>query len=206
MKKFILFLTLFCINPVLSQHGHTTILGADYGTRNRLSDTNSFKYGIIGSNQDATGSPVGLVSAIIRRVPSARKVSDRFGNASVSLRGRNSVQAAGDEVLWDIDGVTYITPPMLSVNDVVYVEIVKGLSANNRYQIWIPKGCAHGFLVLTKKAELQYKTTDYYKPEFERTIMWNDKTLNIKWPLNKFKPILSLKDSKGMDFKSSKYF
>jgi len=133
IKIFFLFLTLLCINPVLSQHGHTTILGADYGTRNRLSDKNSFKYGIIGSNQDATGSPVGLVSAIIRRVPSARKVSDRFGNASVSLRGRNSVQAAGDEVLWDIDGVTYITPPMLSVNDVVYVEIVKGLAANNKY-------------------------------------------------------------------------
>ena len=133
MKYFLMLLTVFFINPVLSQHGHTTILGADYGTRNRLSDKNSFKYGIIGSNQDATGSPVGLVSAIIRRVPSARKVSDRFGNASVSLRGRNSVQTAGDEVLWDIDGVTYITPPMLSINDVVYVEVVKGLAANNKY-------------------------------------------------------------------------
>ena len=133
MKKFFILLTILFINPVLSQHGHTSILGADYGTRNRLSDKNSFKYGIIGSNQDATGSPVGLVSAIIRRVPSARKVSDRFGNASVSLRGRNSVQAAGDEVLWVIDGVTYVTPPMLSVNEVVYVEVVKGLAANNRY-------------------------------------------------------------------------
>ena len=73
---------------------------------------NSFKYGIIGSNQDATGSPVGLVSAIIRRVPSAKKISDRFGNENISLRGRNSVQAGGDEVLWDIDGVTFQSPPM----------------------------------------------------------------------------------------------
>ena len=126
-------LTVFFINPVLSQHGHTAILGADYGTRNRLSDKNSFKYGIIGSNQDATGSPVGLVSAIIRRVPSAKKVSDRFGNSNVSLRGRNSVQTAGDEVLWDIDGVTYISPPMMSINEVVYVEVIKGLAAANKY-------------------------------------------------------------------------
>ena len=126
-------LTVFFVNPVLSQHGHTAILGADYGTRNRLSDKNSFKYGIIGSNQDATGSPVGLVSAIIRRVPSAKKVSDRFGNSNVSLRGRNSVQTAGDEVLWDIDGVTYISPPMMSINEVVYVEVIKGLAAANKY-------------------------------------------------------------------------
>jgi outer membrane receptor for ferrienterochelin and colicin len=113
--------------------GNGQYLPANYGTRNHFSAKNSFKYGIIGSNQDATGSPVGLVAAIIRRVPSAKKVSDRFGNASVSLRGRNSVGAAGDEVLWDIDGVTYVTPPMLSVNQVVYVEIIKGIAASNKY-------------------------------------------------------------------------
>ena len=65
--------------------GNGQYLPANYGTRNKFSGKNSFKYGIIGSNQDATGSPVGLVSAIIRRVPSAKKVSDRFGNASVCL-------------------------------------------------------------------------------------------------------------------------
>ena len=134
MKKILLFLAVFFINPAFSQlMGNGQYLPANYGTRNKASGKNSFKYGIVGVNQDATGSPVGLVSAIIRRVPSAKKVSDRFGNASVSLRGRNSVQAAGDEVLWVIDGVTYITPPMLSVNEVVYVEVVKGLAANNRY-------------------------------------------------------------------------
>ena len=51
----------------------------------------------------------------------------------MSLRGRNSVQAAGDEVLWEIDGVTFQSPPMLSVNEVVYVEVVKGLAATNKY-------------------------------------------------------------------------
>ena len=134
MKKILLFLAVFFINPAFSQlMGNGQYLPANYGTRNHFSAKNSFKYGIIGSNQDATGSPVGLVAAIIRRVPSAKKVSDRFGNANVSLRGRNSVGAAGDEVLWDIDGVTYITPPMLSINEVVYVEIIKGLAASNKY-------------------------------------------------------------------------
>jgi hypothetical protein len=133
MKKVLLLLAIFFINPVISQITQRGYASSNYGTRNKASGKNSFKYGIVGVNQDATGSPVGLVSAIIRRVPSAKKVSDRFGNASVSLRGRNSVQAAGDEVLWVIDGVTYITPPMLSVNEVVYVEVVKGLAANNRY-------------------------------------------------------------------------
>ena len=134
MQKSILLLFIFSISISLnSQIGSGGYNQSNYGTRNYNSGINSFKYGIIGSNQDATGSPVGLVSAIIRRVPSAKKISDRFGNENISLRGRGSVQAAGDEVLWDIDGVTFQSPPMLSVNEVVYVEIVKGLSATNKY-------------------------------------------------------------------------
>ena len=102
------------------------------GTRNYASGIKSFEYGIIGSNQDATGSPVGLVASIVRKVPSANKISDKYGNANISLRGRNSLQA-GDEVLWDIDGVRYFTPPMIGINQVKYVEIVKGLAASNNY-------------------------------------------------------------------------
>ncbi|MFL2628674.1 MAG: TonB-dependent receptor plug domain-containing protein [Candidatus Marisimplicoccus sp.] len=102
------------------------------GTRNYASGIKSFEYGIIGSNQDATGSPVGLVASIVRKVPSANKISDKYGNANISLRGRNSLQA-GDEVLWDIDGVRYFTPPMIGINQVKYVEIVKGLAASNSY-------------------------------------------------------------------------
>ncbi len=134
MQKSILFLFIFSISISLnSQIGSGGYKQSNYGTRNYNSGINSFKYGIIGSNQDATGSPVGLVSAIIRRVPSAKKISDRFGNENISLRGRGSVQAAGDEALWDIDGVTFQSPPMLSVSEVVYVEIIKGLSATNKY-------------------------------------------------------------------------
>ena len=134
MQKFVLLLFIFSIstslNAQITRGGYNQ---SNYGTRNYNSSINSFEYGIIGSNQDATGSPVGLVSAIIRRVPSAKKISDRFGNENISLRGRNSVQAAGNEVLWEIDGVTFQSPPMLSINEVVYVEIVKGLAATNKY-------------------------------------------------------------------------
>ncbi len=134
MQKFLSFLFIFFVSIALNaQTVNSGYNPSNYGTRNYGSGINSFKYGIIGSNQDATGSPVGLVSAITRRVPSAKKISDRFGNENISLRGRGSVQAAGDEVLWDIDGITFQSPPMLSINEVVYVEVIKGLAASNKY-------------------------------------------------------------------------
>ena len=133
MKKLLVFSLLFFGISIVQSQSNSNYQSTNYGTRNYNSNLNSFKYGIIGANQDATGSPTGLVSAIIRRVPSAKKITDRFGNENLSLRGRNSVVAAGDEVLWEIDGVTFQTPPMLSVNQVIYVEIIKGLAAGNKY-------------------------------------------------------------------------
>ena len=70
------------------------------------------------------------------------------------------------------------------------------LSADNKKQLWVPEGLAHGFLVLSDTAEFLYKTTDYYAPQFEKCIIWNDETLNINWPLN-MPPILSTKDAAG---------
>ena len=133
MQKLLVFSLLFFGISILQSQSNSNYQSTNYGTRNYNSGLNSFKYGIIGANQDATGSPTGLVSAIIRRVPSAKKITDRFGNENLSLRGRNSVVAAGDEVLWDIDGVTFQTPPMLSVSEVIYVEVIKGLAAGNKY-------------------------------------------------------------------------
>jgi dTDP-4-dehydrorhamnose 3,5-epimerase len=78
------------------------------------------------------------------------------------------------------------------------------LSAENKRQLWVPEGFAHGFVVLSEVAEFLYKTTDYYAPEYERCIVWNDPGLAIDWPLEK-KPMLSQKDAQGLLFKSSSF-
>ena len=70
------------------------------------------------------------------------------------------------------------------------------LSAKNMKQLWIPKGFAHGFQVISKEAEVLYKTTNYYSPKFQFTLKWNSEFLKIKW-LRKYKPILSKKDQKN---------
>ena len=73
------------------------------------------------------------------------------------------------------------------------------LSAENKRQLWIPEGLAHGFLVLSETAEFLYKTTDYYAPEYEKCILWNDPDLAINWPLDA-EPKLSPKDQDGSPF------
>lgn len=70
------------------------------------------------------------------------------------------------------------------------------LSAENKQQLWIPPGLAHGFVVLSETAEFLYKTTDYYAPQAERSLRWNDPVLAIDWPLDG-EPLLAEKDRKG---------
>lgn len=79
------------------------------------------------------------------------------------------------------------------------------LSAENKRQIWVPPGFAHGFLVVSEVAEFLYKTTDYYAPQAERCILWNDPDLAIAWPLEA-EPMLSAKDRAGTQFQEAEVF
>ena len=79
------------------------------------------------------------------------------------------------------------------------------LSSQKKKQLWIPKGFAHGFLALTEGAELIYKTTDYYMPELERSIPWNDKNINIQWN-TVMPPIISSRDHMASELNSSELF
>jgi len=74
------------------------------------------------------------------------------------------------------------------------------LSAENRRQLWVPEGMAHGFLVLSESAEFLYKVTEYYAPEHERCIRWDDPRLAVAWPDAGAPPRVSAKDEKGMAF------
>jgi len=76
------------------------------------------------------------------------------------------------------------------------------LSAENKRQLWVPEGFAHGFYVTSDDAEFVYKCTDYYNPNAEHSILWNDSDLAIEWPLE-FEPLLSGKDKNAMLFKES---
>ena len=74
------------------------------------------------------------------------------------------------------------------------------LSADNKHMLWIPAGFAHGFLALSDSTEVLYKTTDYYAPEHERCVLWNDPDIGIDWPLSG-EPIISEKDLAGLLFR-----
>ena len=80
------------------------------------------------------------------------------------------------------------------------------LTAEKHQCLWIPAGCAHGFFVLSESAELQYKCTNYYYPENEQCIYWNDPYLAIDWHLNGTEVKLSKKDRKGVSFQNAVYF
>jgi dTDP-4-dehydrorhamnose 3,5-epimerase len=80
------------------------------------------------------------------------------------------------------------------------------LSAENKLQLWIPAGFAHGFLVLSDSADFLYKTTDYWAPEHERCIAWNDADLAIDWPLDGVVPQISAKDARGAAFADAEMF
>jgi dTDP-4-dehydrorhamnose 3,5-epimerase len=79
------------------------------------------------------------------------------------------------------------------------------LSAENKRMLWVPAGFAHGFLVVSDSADFLYKTTDYYAPEHERCVIWNDPDIGIRWPL-KGQPTLAPKDQAGVRLKQAEVF
>ncbi|MNN64008.1 dTDP-4-dehydrorhamnose 3,5-epimerase [compost metagenome] len=83
------------------------------------------------------------------------------------------------------------------------------LSAENKHQLWVPEGFAHGFVVLSESADFLYKTTDYYAPQHERCVIWNDEEIGINWPLEQLTgspPRLSPKDQTGQLLKHAESY
>ena len=83
--------------------------------------------------------------------------------------------------------------------------VTEELSAGNKRMLWVPEGFAHGFVVISDTAEFLYKTTDYWTPEFERCIAWNDPAIGIEWPIQG-EPALSAKDQQGKLLAEAEYF
>lgn len=79
------------------------------------------------------------------------------------------------------------------------------LTAENKHQLWVPPGFAHGFLVVSEMAEVLYKTTDFYAPQYERSIRWDDPDLSINWPISQT-PLLSQKDAAGQSLKEAEVY
>ena len=100
-------------------------------------------------------SSMTLVDALVSRVPGAKRVTDRMGNKNIAIRGRQSFNTAGNEVLWEIDGVIYINPPVLYANQVKYVEVLSGLAATNKYG---SEGAAGVIVVKTNVNEQKFNS------------------------------------------------
>jgi dTDP-4-dehydrorhamnose 3,5-epimerase len=80
------------------------------------------------------------------------------------------------------------------------------LSAENKRMFWVPPGFAHGFYVMSESADFVYKCTEYYTPEFERSLLWNDPSLKINWPIGDSIPTLSAKDKAGLVLTNAEVF
>lgn len=123
------------------------------------------------------------------------------------LRGLHyQIQQAQDKLVRVVVGEVYDVAVDLRRNSPTFGKWVgMHLSAANKRMAWVPKGFAHGFLTLSDYAEFLYKTTDYYAPEHERSIIWNDVDLAIDWPLTG-EPVLAKKDAAGVPFTQADVF
>jgi dTDP-4-dehydrorhamnose 3,5-epimerase len=126
-------------------------------------------------------------------------VQDNFSHSSKGiLRGLHyQIEKAQGKLVRVIQGEVFDVAVDLRRSSPHYGQWVGDvLSAENKHQLWVPPGFGHGFLVLSEIAEFEYKCTDYYAPEFERSIRWDDPDIGIDWPLRRGEqPVLSAKDA-----------
>ncbi len=142
-------------------------------------------------------------------------ISDKFvqdnhsGSRLGTLRGLHyQIKNAQGKLVRVISGKIFDVAVDIRSNSPTFGEWVGTiLDTEERKQIWIPAGFAHGFYVMSEWAEVEYKTTKFYAPQWERTILWNDKDLAIDWPLIMDEPqTVSEKDSKGFRFKDAEVY
>lgn len=135
-------------------------------------------------------------------------VQDNHSRSSFNvLRGLHyQVQQAQGKLVRVVEGSVFDVAVDLRKSSPTFGQWVgEILSAENKKQLWVPEGFAHGFVVLTPSAEFLYKTTDYYAPAHERCIAWNDPTLAISWPTASA-PSVSAKDDCGQRFEAAEVF
>ena len=136
-------------------------------------------------------------------------VQDNHSSSSANiLRGLHyQIQNAQGKLVRTVVGSIYDVAVDIRQGSPTFGKAVgKILSAENKKQLWIPPGFAHGFYVLSETADVLYKATDFYSPEHERSIVWNDPELNIQWPTAGREPVLSGKDAQGDRLKDADLF
>lgn len=125
------------------------------------------------------------------------------------LRGLHyQIRQPQGKLVWAVVGTIYDVAVDLRRSSATFGRAVGiEITAASRNMLWVPPGFAHGFLVVSEVAEVLYKTTDYYAPEHERTLLWNDPALRIDWPLEPgVEPVLAAKDRGGRPLASAEVF
>ena len=137
-------------------------------------------------------------------------VQDNFSHSSKgTLRGLHyQIEQAQGKLVRVVQGEVFDVAVDLRKSSPQYGQwIGEVLSAENKHQLWVPPGFGHGFLVLSEMAEFEYKCTNYYEPEFERAIRWDDPDIGIEWPLvDGEQPTLSSKDAAAPFFKDAETY
>jgi dTDP-4-dehydrorhamnose 3,5-epimerase len=137
-------------------------------------------------------------------------VQDNFSSSSIgTLRGLHyQIEQAQGKLVRVVSGEVFDVAVDVRKSSPTFGRWVgETLSAENKHQLWIPPGFAHGFFVVSERAEFEYKCTDYYSPEHERSIRWDDPDIGIDWPLTAGEaPVLSEKDAAAPFFKDADYY